>query len=293
MQAPSARIRFCLKTDIFSLRFDLPFTNIRWKSIFSKTLSRVEIFENASFSFTRPETVFEYDDVIHHILLLAELLAWCYQISIVLAFLCWRAKTISIRYVGCVCFFENENKKTHTHTHSPFSKIFEYMWTGPHTRISTRTIAFAHYTLTHFSYWHKVNAYSRGNICQETLTLVPFSFPRTFRRIFLTLLDNVTLLVESLRQVVFKVSLSVDVWTKNIRMTARRSCLPFLQVLWSFSNRDKALSTRIRTFFGTAYFLSGFVWTGTWTAVANGFKTMRPVLVSEFTGFVWTKGRFV
>ena len=44
------------------------------KRIFSKTLSRVEveIFENAGFSFTfgrtKPE-VFEYDGVIHHILL--------------------------------------------------------------------------------------------------------------------------------------------------------------------------------------------------------------------------------
>ena len=44
------------------------------------------------------------------------------------------------------------------------------------------------------------------------MPLVPFSFPRTFRMIFLTLLDNVTLLVESLRQVVnFQVSLSVYV----------------------------------------------------------------------------------
>ena len=31
-------------------------------------------------------------------------------------------------------------------------------------------------------------------------------------------------------------------------MTTRRSFQPFGQVLWSFSNRDKALSTRIRTF---------------------------------------------
>ena len=70
--------------------------------------------------------------------------------------------------------------------------------TGPHTRISTSTIEMAHYTHTHVSYLNKVNAYSRGNICQERriqLTLVPFSFPRTFSRIFLTLLDNVTLWV--------------------------------------------------------------------------------------------------
>ena len=107
-------------------------------------------------------------------------------------------------------FLKTEKKKQ-----SPFSKIFEYVWTGLRTRISASTIAFAHYTHRHVPYLNKVNAYSRGNICQERrshLALVPFSFPRTFRRIFLTLLDNVTLLVESLRQVVnFQVSLSVSV----------------------------------------------------------------------------------
>ena len=70
--------------------------------------------------------------------------------------------------------------------------------TGPHTLISTSTIEMAHYTHTHVSYLNKGNAYSGGNLCQERriqLTLVPFSFPRTFSRIFLTLLDNVTLWV--------------------------------------------------------------------------------------------------
>ena len=66
------------------------------KRIFSKTLSRVEIFENAGFSFTfgrtKPE-VFEYDDVIHHILLAWRMYRkWCYRISIVLAFSFGRAK---------------------------------------------------------------------------------------------------------------------------------------------------------------------------------------------------------
>ena len=108
---------------------------------------------------------------------------------------------------GCVFFFFYHEEKQ-----SPFSKIFEYVWTGPHTRISTSTVAFAIIRTRTFFYLNKVNAYSRGNICQETLTLVLFSFPRTFRRIFLTLLDNVTLLVESLCQVVnFQVSLGVDV----------------------------------------------------------------------------------
>ena len=84
------------------------------KRIFSKTLSRVEIFENAGFSFrfgrTKPE-VFEYDDVIHHILLAWRMYRkWCYRISIVLAFSCERTKTIRIRYVWTRIFFENGEK---------------------------------------------------------------------------------------------------------------------------------------------------------------------------------------
>ena len=146
------------------------------------------------------------------------LIKGCYQISIVLAFLCGRAKTISIRYVRCVCFFENEKKNTH----SPFSKIFEYAWTGRHTLISTSTVAFAHYTHRTFLIETKLML-----IVGETYAR-RLSFPRTFRRIFLTLLDNVTLLVESLRQVVFKVSLSVDVWTKIFKW------LPDVYVYLSF-----------------------------------------------------------
>ena len=49
IQAPSAHIRFCLKTAIFFLRFRLPSTCIRWKrspkTHLFKTLSRVKIFE--------------------------------------------------------------------------------------------------------------------------------------------------------------------------------------------------------------------------------------------------------
>ena len=139
--------------------------------------------------------VFEYDDVIHHISSITSikhdachlrtLNERCYRISIVLAFSFGRAITIRIRHGGCVYFFGNEEKQ------SPFSKISEYEWTGPHTRISTSTIAFAYYTHTHVSHLNKVNAYSRGKICQERShsSLAPFSFPRTFRRIFLTLLD--------------------------------------------------------------------------------------------------------
>ena len=68
-EAPSASIRFCLKTDFF-LRFGLPPTRIRWKQSLktdlSKTLPRVKIFENDGFLFTCGRTkteVFEYYDV--------------------------------------------------------------------------------------------------------------------------------------------------------------------------------------------------------------------------------------
>ena len=46
--------------------------NCHRKCIFSKTFSRGEIFEKAAFSFTCGRTkteVFQYDDVIHHVLL--------------------------------------------------------------------------------------------------------------------------------------------------------------------------------------------------------------------------------
>ena len=68
----STRIRFCLKTEIFS--FGLAYCphvsgeNDHRKRIFSKTLSREEIFENACFLFTCGWTktkVFEFVDVIH------------------------------------------------------------------------------------------------------------------------------------------------------------------------------------------------------------------------------------
>ena len=70
------RIRFCLKTEIFS--FGLAYCphvsgeNDHRKRIFSKTLSREEIFENACFLFTCGQTktkIFEFDDIIHRILL--------------------------------------------------------------------------------------------------------------------------------------------------------------------------------------------------------------------------------
>ena len=129
------------------------------------------------------------------------LIKGCYQISIVLAFLCGRAKTISIRYVGCVCFFENEKKK---HT----LRFQKYLNTCGQGRILVYRLALLHLPIIR----------TRTFLIETKLMLIVgetyasrLSFPRTYRRIFLTLLDNVTLLVESLRQVVFKVSLSVDV----------------------------------------------------------------------------------
>ena len=66
------------------------------KPIFSKTLSRVEIFENTGFSFTCGRTkteIFENDDAIHHLLLVLRMLCkGCYRISIVLSFWSGRAK---------------------------------------------------------------------------------------------------------------------------------------------------------------------------------------------------------
>ena len=75
MPSKSTRIRFCLKTEIFSFDFaycpHVSGENDHRKRIFSKTLSREEIFENACFLFTCGWTkakVFEFDEVIHRIL---------------------------------------------------------------------------------------------------------------------------------------------------------------------------------------------------------------------------------
>ena len=106
-KAQSTPICFCLKTDSFfpdlAYRLHVSGKNGHRKLIFSRTLPRVEIFENAGFLFPCGRTkteVFECDDVIHH-----TLLAWCMlhkrcYISSVLAFSCGRAKTIRIRYVS-------------------------------------------------------------------------------------------------------------------------------------------------------------------------------------------------
>ena len=64
---PSTRVGFCLKTETLHKYLVKTVTE---NGSFLKTLSRVEIFENAAFSFTCGRTkteVFEYDDVTHHI----------------------------------------------------------------------------------------------------------------------------------------------------------------------------------------------------------------------------------
>ena len=89
---------------VWKRRFFFSGLAIRWKrSHISKTLSRVEIFENAGFSFIYGRSkreVLENDDVINHMLpLLRMLREGCCRISIVLAFSYERAKTIRIRYI--------------------------------------------------------------------------------------------------------------------------------------------------------------------------------------------------
>ena len=72
---------------------------------FSKTVPRVEIFENDgfnTFTYGRTKTeVFEYHDVIHHIPLALSMLCKGWY-RIVLAFSLRQAKTIEIRYT-CTC----------------------------------------------------------------------------------------------------------------------------------------------------------------------------------------------
>ena len=108
-----------------------------WKRIFffllfgllSKTLSRVEIFENACFSFTCVRKKME-----------VFLIRWCHISSATsitralcgmlsyfhrLTFLCGLKKTIRIRYEWTRIFWTTEGKN------SPSSKISEYVCKGP------------------------------------------------------------------------------------------------------------------------------------------------------------------
>ena len=97
------------------------------KRIFSKTLSWVEIFENAGFSFTRGRTktkVFKCDDVIHHILLAWRMLRnWCHCIDIVRV-----DGRKRFEYATQRCFFVFFLKRRKKFQ---FSKISGYEWKGP------------------------------------------------------------------------------------------------------------------------------------------------------------------
>ena len=89
------------------------------KCIFSKTFSRVEIFEKGGFSFTctcvRTKTeVFQYDDVTHHVLLLWRTVCkGFYPLSFFLAFSCGWTETIRIRkdWMGSYLFFLKNGEK--------------------------------------------------------------------------------------------------------------------------------------------------------------------------------------
>ena len=147
--------------------FDPPSTRIwwhgHWKRIFSKTLSRVKILENAGFSFMSGRTkirwchisytanpllsppggliqtlsrgkarlngegvgLFKLFSETHQRKLARHILhKGYYRIYTVLAFSCGRAKTIRIRYVWMHIFLKTEKKFT-------FSKISGNVWPGP------------------------------------------------------------------------------------------------------------------------------------------------------------------
>ena len=104
------------------------------KRIFSKALFSVEILEKAGFSFTCGRTkteVFQYDDVIHYILLAWRMLRkGCYPLSFVLALSCGWPKTIRIRSVWTGSFFSWKREKRY-----PFSKKSGCVRTGPKIQI--------------------------------------------------------------------------------------------------------------------------------------------------------------
>ena len=85
-------------------------SRIRWnghrKRVFFKTLSKVEIFENAGFSFSRGRTkreVFESNDVIHRTAhTLRGIKSYFHRFSVFM----WTGETIRIRYVRRRTFFE-------------------------------------------------------------------------------------------------------------------------------------------------------------------------------------------
>ena len=134
----TTRIRFCLKTAIFSsglaYRPHAFWENGHRKRIFSKTLPTVKIFENAGHSFTcgRMKTeVFEYDDVIHTTSIMHTLWGVLSYFHC-LVFSYGRAKTIRIRFVWTGIFLKTEGKKSRK-----FSNKNGYVWTGPEWAMQT------------------------------------------------------------------------------------------------------------------------------------------------------------
>ena len=131
--APSKRMRFCLKTEIF-FHIDLPSTRTRWKwspktHLFKNFLHSEDFFENAG-----PLVYVSMDENEGFPI------RWCntsFTTSIThalwgmlsyfqcLAFSYGQAKTIRIRHVWTRIFLENGGEKI------SFSKISGYLWTEP------------------------------------------------------------------------------------------------------------------------------------------------------------------
>ena len=107
---PSTSIRFCLKPETFLITENV---------MFSKTFSRLKIFENAGFSSTCGRTkteVFGHDDFIYHLLLALRFHCLTFSMD-------GRKRLNKLRVNAHI--FENAAKR------SPFSKISRYVWTGP------------------------------------------------------------------------------------------------------------------------------------------------------------------
>ena len=117
---------------VWKRRFFFSGLAIRWKrSHISKTLSRVEIFENAGFSFIYGRSkreVLENDDVINHMTLRITHALW---------------GMLSYFYRFSVFVWTGENHSNTLHMDA-FSKIFGYLWMGPKWIIMLWSLS--HYT---------------------------------------------------------------------------------------------------------------------------------------------------
>ena len=136
---PPTRIRIlCDETEIFfssvACRPHVSGENGHRKPVFSKTLSRVEIFENTGFLTTCRRTkteVFQYDDVIHHNTTtsithaLWGLLWYFHRFSV----FWWTDQNVSNTLRVDVNFFGHVGKNLR------FSKISGYVWKGSKHRL--------------------------------------------------------------------------------------------------------------------------------------------------------------